>query len=423
MSVSPLNPARRESLAPMPRRLAARAYRFALPFVGLIVALLIFPGPLTPLGMVGVLLLLALRWLAFGSPLPKTRLNPLLLVFLVMFAFGLAISPAPDTAWSVASHTLAGILIFVTILDRANNTATLTASIGVVVLVGALFAFGAPFGAKWSGAEGFDLRELTARYVSLLARPSNVNNVAGTLEAAVPLALALIAANQKPWRLVGTLALAPLLVMLLLLQSRGAWLGVLMGLVVYVTLYRRWVLPLVPIVLLAALWLNNTIGDPVPTRALEGDPNQVVTLADRTAIWQDAVRLLVRSPLTGIGVNGFSVYGAPILGNGSSEYELHGSHAHNLFLQITLDTGIIGGAAFLGMLALAFWCAWQVYRYAESGSVPRALAIGVLAAFVVITTHGMFDTIFWGFKGGIFLWAVPALALALGKQEDSLNAG
>src|SRR5438046_745677 len=84
------------------RMLAARAYPFVLPFVGLITALLIFPGPLTVVGMVGVVLFLGFRWLASGQPFPKTAVNPLLLAFLVLFAFGLVISPSPDTAWRVA---------------------------------------------------------------------------------------------------------------------------------------------------------------------------------------------------------------------------------------------------------------------------------------------------------------------------------
>jgi putative inorganic carbon (HCO3(-)) transporter len=390
-----------------------RAYALTLPFVFLTGTLLIFPGPLTPVGMVGVLGILGLRWAARGDPFPRTRLNPALLALLVMFAFGLATTGRRETAWIVASHLLAGILVFVTITDRARTRGQVVAATGTVVLLGAAFAFGAPFGAEWSGAQGFDFGALTRRYFPLLARPSNVNNVAGALEAAVPPALALIAAGVRPWRVVGALALAPLLVMLLLLQSRGAWLAVLMGLVVYATLYRRWVLPLVPVALLAGLWLNNAFGDPLPTQAIGGEARSVVTLGDRTAIWSEAVRLLAGSPVVGIGVNGFAAQGAPVVGSGTGVYELRGSHAHNLFLQVALDTGLVGLAAFLLMLGTAVAAGWRVYRGAGEGTTERALAIGLLAAFAVIATHGLFDMVFWGLKGGVFLWAMMALALAL----------
>jgi len=398
-----------------------QAYRLTVPFAFLIFALLIFPTRLTPIGMVGVLGFLALRWVALGTPFPKTKINPWMLVFLAAFAFGLVVSAKQDTAWMVASYTLAGILAFVGITDFADTTAHAVTAMGVMVLIGVVFAFGAPFAADWKGSTGFDFGALTTHYFPQLARPSNVNNVAGALEVAVPFALALIAINQKPWRIIGALALAPLLLMLLLLQSRGAWLAVAMGMVVYATLYRRWVLPFVPLVLLGALLLNNVFGDPLPTRDIGGDSAEVVTLGDRTQIWKEAARLWVGSPLLGIGVNGFAAYGAPTIGEVGSTYALVDSHAHNVVIQIALDTGLIGVVAFLGMNVLAVLGAWQVYRRSRAGSPERALAIGLLAAFVVILVHGMFDTIFWGFKAEIFLWAALALSLVLKVPNQAAN--
>ncbi|HZQ05101.1 MAG TPA: O-antigen ligase family protein [Anaerolineae bacterium] len=393
------------------RAIAAQLYSIALPFVFLIVALLIFPNSLTPLGMIGVVLLCMLRWAARGSPIPTTSASVWLLIFFALFALGLLLSPVPNTAWMVASHALAGFTIFITIIDRADSLPRIFAATGITVLVGAMFAFGAPFAAAWSEAQNFNISQLTSRFVPLLARPSNVNNIAGALEASIPLALALIAARVRPWRIVGAFALAPVTIMLLLLQSRGAWLAVLMAIVVYVTLYRRWVLPFVPLVLLAGLWLNVTFGEPVPVQAVEREKSEVVTLGDRTQIWSEAMRLSISSPL-GIGVNGFSVFGKPRLGVAPNDYELRGSHAHNLFLEIALDTGWIGLLAFLGFLFIGIRAAWRVYR-ANPTISARALAIGLLAAFTIIIAHGIFDTIFWGFKAEIFLWATVAISLAL----------
>lgn len=398
-----------------------QAYRLTLPFVFLIFALLIFPTRLTPIGMVGLLGLMALRWIAFGSPFPKTKINVWLLMFLAAFAFGVLVSVKQDTAWMVASYTLAGILVLVGITDYADTTEHTVTAMGAMVLIGVVFAFGAPFAADWAGSTGFNFGALTTHYFPQLARASNVNNVAGALEVAVPFALGLIAVNQKPWRIIGALALAPLLIMLLLLQSRGAWLAVAMGVVVYATLYRRWVLPFVPLVLLGALLLNNVFGDPLPTRDIGGDSAEVVTLGDRTTIWKEAAQLLVRSPLLGIGVNGFAAYGAPVIGRVGSTYPLVNSHAHDVIIEVALDTGLVGVIAFLGMNVLAVLSAWRVYRRAGAGTAVRALAIALLASFVVIFTHGMFDTIFWGFKAEIFLWAALALALVLARNQTEIK--
>jgi putative inorganic carbon (HCO3(-)) transporter len=405
-----------QQCAPSRRPFAARAYQLALPFVFLIVALLIFPSRLSVIGMIGVLALCGLRRAARDSPFPKLAINPLLLVFLILFAIALLFTPARDIAWMVASHLLAGIAILITIADHADTPERVLTAMGLTVLLGVIFALGAPFGADWSGADKFNLLQLT-NSVPLLARPSNVNNVAGALEAAVPLSVCLIFARTRPWNIIGALALAPLSVMLVLLQSRGAWLAVLMGLVVYATLYRRWVLPLVPIVLLGGLFLNASFGEPIRIGTGDNAEHQVISLSDRTEIWQEAVRLSLRAPLLGNGVNGFAVYGKPVLGVPPNQYVFTNSHAHNLFLEIAVDVGWIGLLAFLGIVVIALRATWQSYRQ-SANTLSHTLAMGILAAFAVITTHGLFDTIYWGFKAEIFLWAAVGLALAI-RQADS----
>ncbi len=407
-----------QSLTPPRRAFAAQAYQLALPFVFLIVALLIFPSRLSVVGMLGVLALCGLRWAARGTPFPKLAINPFLLVFLILFAIALFFTPAPDIAWMVASHLLAGIAVLITIADRSDTPERVLVAVGITVLLGVLFALGAPFGADWSGADKFSLLQLT-NSVPLLARPSNVNNVAGALEAAVPLAICLIIARRRPWNIIGALALVPLSFMLVLLQSRGAWLAVLMGLVVYATLYRRWVLPLVPIVLLAGLFLNASFGEPISIGTGDNAEHQVISLSDRTEIWNEALRLSLHAPLLGNGVNGFAIYGKPVLGVPPNEYVFTNSHAHNLFLEIAVDVGWIGLLAFLGILVLAIRTAWQAYRQNEN-ALSHTLAMGILAAFTVIITHGLFDTIYWGFKAEIFLWATAGLALAV--QQTSMVA-
>ena len=134
-----------------------------------------------------------MRWACHGSPFPALNISPLLLFLLVMFAFGVATTPSPDTAWVRVSHLLAGVLVLITLADRADNITHLVAGLAILVALAAVFAVGAPFATAWSGSQGINLSALTARYVPLLARPSNVNNVSGALAAAEPVAVALMA--------------------------------------------------------------------------------------------------------------------------------------------------------------------------------------------------------------------------------------
>ena len=97
----------------------------------------------------------------------------------------------------------------------------------------------APFLTSSSGDKLFDVSFLFRPGLSGLEE-SNPNMIAGALAALLPLSLALILGEAKRLRIVGAVALAPMLIMLLLLQARGAWFAAFAGVLLYFSLYRRY---------------------------------------------------------------------------------------------------------------------------------------------------------------------------------------
>jgi putative inorganic carbon (HCO3(-)) transporter len=101
---------------------------------------------------------------------------------------------------------------------------------------------------------------------------------------------------------------------------------------------------------------------------------------------------------------------------------LHGSwveHAHNLFLQVAVDLGLPGLIAFLALLGLALWCAWDAARrYRQAGE--RGLAVLSWAGFaglVAMGVHGTVDATTWIVSRGAFVpWAVIGAVLALHRH-------
>jgi threonine/homoserine efflux transporter RhtA len=77
----------------------------------------------------------------------------------------------------------------------------------------------------------------------------------------------------------------------------------------------------------------------------------------------------------------------------------------------------LGAAAFAVCVGYAIAAAWRGTRASDS---RRALAICLLAVFVIILTHGLFDTIYWATKPAIFLWGTLGLALALARVSSDL---
>ncbi len=377
---------------------------FALP----ILFLLLFPTPFMPLGLGGVVFLGALRWFALGSPVPRTRINFAILILLASVLWGMLRAPTLTETTLTVARILAGVTTFFIVVDYVERPSRVWNVAGALVGLGLVTVFLAPFVTEAATEKFFNVSFLFNARVPRLWDTSNPNMVAGALAALLPLALALLFSEARALRALGVFALVPLIGMLLLLQSRGAVLAALVGIVVFATLYRRWLLTLVPILFLGLLFLNNAMTEPfqnVPVRAVS---TSLISLEGRQEVWWFAARELIQQPL-GIGVNAYAQYANHLASDFLSLPQRQ--HAHNLFLQAGLDTGFIGLGAFCVILGYALYASWHAYR----NEVKWEIAMGVFAALFVVLTHGILEPNMWGNKAVVILWGLLGMAVALGR--------
>lgn len=366
--------------------------------------LLWFPSPWMWLGFIATLVLGGSRWIGRGTPLPSTRANLPLLVFLMLVVCSFAVTPAPDLAVITAGQVIAGVTVFFILCDFTPPMKRALFVAVVLVLLGIAFAIVAPFTVNWTPSKLFGLPEFYAKWWLRLPETTNPNILAGALAPIVPVALALVRQNERRWRVLGAIALAPIVLILALLQSRGAFLGLAAGIVVWLALYNRWWLPAALAGILSVMAFNVFFGGASLATLLYGEAGATIagTMVMRQDLWLESIFMIRQSPVWGIGLGAYPRVSAHAL-----------PHAHNLFLQIALDTGVIGLAAFLAIGWTAMRAAWSSYR----AKVNRHLAIGVLAAFVVLMVHGLGDVIVWGTaKASVVLWIL--FALAIGFETD-----
>jgi O-antigen ligase len=69
-------------------------------------------------------------------------------------------------------------------------------------------------------------------------------------------------------------------------------------------------------------------------------------------------------------------------------------HAHNYYLNLAAETGLIGLLAYLILWAAVFWVTWRATRQATPGSWRRGLAIGLLGAWTHLSVHQLFDNLY-----------------------------
>lgn len=213
-------------------------------------------------------------------------------------------------------------------------------------------------------------------------------------------------------------ALAMLLV-LFLTKSRGAYgaFAVGLGALLLLTARRRAVLVGVLVIVFAltvgGLWVLRG----APADALsDSEILDTSTFAFRQRVWHYALMLVGDFPLTGVGMGGFNTASADLYGYSATQQP----SAHSLYLQVALDLGLPGLAAFLALAAVALARAGVgLRRLRARGDALWPLAAGAIAGALALLAHGLVDLTVWGTRGAFMLWGLLALLQGLGRAANT----
>ncbi len=97
------------------------------------------------------------------------------------------------------------------------------------------------------------------------------------------------------------------------------------------------------------------------------------------------------------------------------------SHAHNVFLQIGVETGIAGLLAFLWLFITVFYTAIKSWRLSGEG-FEKTLSIGITASLIAIFSHGLTDS-FWKKPDAVFLWYIIGILFVVIHSTPKLQTG
>jgi O-antigen ligase len=159
---------------------------------------------------------------------------------------------------------------------------------------------------------------------------------------------------------------------LLLTQSRGGILTLLIGLMVLLRCRLGWGKSIaLGLVLLAALAVSGLR----QTNVSLTDKND--TAQARIHLWAEGFELFRQSPLFGIGI-------------GAYEDEI-GQVAHNSYIQAIAETGVLGGSLFAGMVYFALWPLERLVRHRATITDPdlRRMLPFVMASVAAYATGMM----------------------------------
>lgn len=131
----------------------------------------------------------------------------------------------------------------------------------------------------------------------------------------------------------------------------------------------------------------------------------------RLSIWQAAVAIIARFPLTGVGPFEFSHLYAVVR---APDADATAFHAHSVYLTLLAETGVVGLAA-----AIWAWCAFAVElrRRIVANDRHAVIALATAAGLFGTLVQGLIDTVSVVIFG---LW-LPIMAFALASARDGLN--
>ncbi len=440
------------------------------PMIGL--ALTLLAGPLGALESVilggtsadsGQLLLALMlaSWLAHSAAKRTIRLprpsRPVTVAFIAFVAIGaLSLLRAPsviDGVKELAKWVQIGLVAWFVadVAGRLSARQRLIWAVAAVLLAGlsqALIGIW-QFGLRGHGPEHFLILGRFYRAYGTFEQP---NPFAGFLGLALPLALGVLAglilsrAAGANWRqlpsrllpalkspvLIGTTAIAACLAAGLLMSwSRGAWLGAAAAVATMLAFLprRRWLGWLLVAGVIAAGWLALQ-GGLLPgsitgrltdfaeytrfedARGVDVAPENYAVL-ERMAHWQAALNMANSSPWLGVG---FGNYEAAYPAHDLLNWPYPLGHAHNYYLNLLAETGVLGLLAYLGFWAAVFALTARVIQSAEYPA--RGLAIGLMGAWAHLSVHHLVDKLYVN-NIYLHLGALLGILILLAEQEKA----
>ncbi len=202
-------------------------------------------------------------------------------------------------------------------------------------------------------------------------------------------------------------------------KSRGAWLTELFVVPVaiyhYVKQNRKY---LISVLLVTLCVVSYMISNPHYLHRIRSITNTTTdhSNADRIWVWKSAKLMIQDHPLTGTGFSRFQeIY------ENKYKYEQETQnllHTHNNFIQVTVESGIVGVVGFLNLVRVFLYTSLRNYR--KQANPYDLMIFAVFLAHVCV--FGQIDYTFWGIGMQPFFLLLFAILLQLKETDPYIQA-
>jgi O-antigen ligase len=251
-----------------------------------------------------------------------------------------------------------------------------------------------------------------------------------------PLSLGLALASSGRARRIAIMAAGLSALAIAFTGTRGAWVGLVVGIVVYAALtlpqltgnwhnlsgralWRRAGLALIGILLLIGIIGISPASRNIVLRA-RSFISEGFTGAGRTLLWKDAIRMVSDYAIVGCGPEGFRKAFLPYKSVELARFspKINNESSHNSYLDAALAYGLPGAILYVAVIASAFALLARARRRARDKRLS-IISTALISSLAAVVAHNFF--IFDQLTTGLYFFAFLALAQVAANLAEAAN--
>jgi len=187
--------------------------------------------------------------------------------------------------------------------------------------------------------------------------------------------------------------------------SRGAWLGAIGAMISYGFWEKKARLKVAIALFIAGIVLLSlpSLRDRLASIANLSHP----LTRERIYIWKATWEMIKAHPLLGIGMDNYSIVYEKYMLEGAEIS--HPSSAHNIFLNIWVEGGLLALFSFTGIVVITFVKGFRLIR--SFSGLARAVAIASFSALLGILIHNQVDCTLYSMHVGPVFWLLVGMII------------
>ncbi len=280
----------------------------------------------------------------------------------------------------------------------------------VVALYGLFQNFFGIADTTWHDTRLFE--DITGRVVSTFENP---NVLSEYLIMCIPIILAATMSYRTPKHRISLLcSLAASLGCLVYTWSRGAWIGFLAGIILFMLMYSKNTLVALFFGAFSVPFLPLVLPQSIISRFVSiGNMSDGSTIY-RTGVWSAVWEMIKDHWRGGIGI-GEKAFTKVYRLYAFSGIE-NAPHSHNLYMQITIELGIVGLVAFLAVIFIWSQSAFTLHTSERRGE--KLYSNAVFCGIVAVLVQAVTDYIWYNYRVFLMFWLLIGLGTAICKTLD-----